>query len=356
MSSKRIKLIINIVTLVALAILLYVSWPQITNGLRQIGGAKWSIIFLMIPMQIVNFYAVAKLYQSYFRESGYKLSMKLMYKSALELNFVNHIFPSGGVAGFSYLGLRLRRYGIPVSKTTLAQTLRFGLTFISFLLLLFLGMFWLSFGTGKNGGGIALFIGLSVAFLTLFMVIVSIYILSNEKRIKTLMAFLPKVANILLKYFTRKKNTFDIVKIEKLFTDLHNDYSVLAKDWRKLEEPFIWSLLINATEISTAYLAYIALGHLINPGAIILAYAVASTAGLVSIFPGGIGVYEALMTGVLAAAGVPKALALSATLIYRIFCMLVFLPIGFVLYQLALRKGDVKVPENEQPEFNIDSD
>lgn len=324
-------------------ILIYVSWPQIINGLKQIGGAKWSIIFLMIPMQIINYFAIAKLYQSYFKQSGYKLSMKLMYKSALELNFVNHVFPSGGVAGFSYLGLRLRKQGIPVSKTTLAQTVRFGLTFISFLLILFVGMFMLSFGAGNGISGLALFIGLSVAFLTLFLVIVAIYILSSEKRIKAFTAFLPKLVNILFKRIAHRKNLFNIERIEKLFEDLHKDYLLLANDWRKLKEPFVWALIVNATEISTAYLAYIALDHLINPGAIILAYAVASMAGLVSILPGGIGVYEALMTAVLATAGVPKALALSATLIYRIFCMLVFLPIGFILYQLAMRSGDVEV-------------
>lgn len=269
--------------------------------------------------------------------------MKLMYKSALELNFVNHVFPSGGVAGFSYLGLRLRKQGIPVSKTTLAQTVRFGLTFISFLLILFVGMFMLSFGAGNGISGLALFIGLSVAFLTLFLVIVAIYILSSEKRIKAFTAFLPKLVNILFKRIAHRKNLFNIERIEKLFEDLHKDYLLLANDWRKLKEPFVWALIVNATEISTAYLAYIALDHLINPGAIILAYAVASMAGLVSILPGGIGVYEALMTAVLATAGVPKALALSATLIYRIFCMLVFLPIGFILYQLAMRSGDVEV-------------
>ena len=133
MLSKRVKLIINIVTLVALGVLLYVSWPQITQGLKEIGGAKWSVIFLMLPMQLINYYAIAELYRSYFKQSGEVIKRSTMYKIALELNFVNHVFPSGGVAGFSYLGLRLKHHGIPVARTTLAQAMRFALTFISFL-------------------------------------------------------------------------------------------------------------------------------------------------------------------------------------------------------------------------------
>lgn len=355
MLTKKVKLIINIATIIALIILIYVSWPQIINGLEQIGGAKWSVIFLMIPMQLVNYYSIAKLYQTYFKENGHVLSMKSMYKVALELNFVNHIFPSGGVAGFSYLGLRMRRKGVPVSRTTLAQAIRFGLTFISFLILLFFGMFLLSFGSGKSGGGVALFIGLSIAFFTLFGMIAGVYIVSNEKRIKSFTAFLPKIINRLVKTITRKENTLNIERIERLFADLHKDYLIVAKDWPKLKTPLIWALMVNVTEISTAYLAYIALGHLVNPGAVILAYAVASFAGLVAVLPGGIGVYETLMTAVLASAGVAKALALSATLIYRIFCMIIFLPIGFVLYQISLRKGDVETPIYERPPIDFDS-
>lgn len=347
MTTKKLKLIINIVTIVALLVLIVLSWPQITGGLKEISGAKISIVLLIIPTQIVNYFAVGKLYQTYFRASGQEISMKLMYKIALELNFVNHVFPSGGVAGFSYLGLRLRNLGIPVAKTTLAQAMRFALTFLSFMILLFFGMFVLSFGSGKGGGGIALFIGLSIAFLTLFGTIIGSYIVSSESRIKIFTAALPKFANYILKGVTKRGNIINVGRIERLFTDLHRDYVIIIKDWRKLKLPFIWALTINLTEVITIYIAYIALGQLINPGAVILAYSVASFAGLISIFPGGIGIYEAIMTGVLASAGVPKALALSATLIYRMTCMIVFLPIGFIFYQIALRKGDAEAPKHE---------
>jgi uncharacterized protein (TIRG00374 family) len=346
MSAKQIKIVINTVTIIALAVLIYYSWPQISNGLQEIVGAKISIIVLMVLLQGVNYYTIARFYQDYLKNTGHTLPTKLMYKIALELNFVNHVFPSGGVAGFSYLGLRLRKQAVPVARTTLAQTMRFGLTFISFLIILFLGMFLLSFGSGKSGGGVAMFIGLSIAFLTLFAVIVASFIISSETRIKRFIAFLPKAANRLSKKLVRK-SYINIERIERLCSNLHQDFLVMKRDWRKLKMPFMWALAINITEIGTIYLAYVALGQLVNPGAVILAYSIASFAGLISILPGGIGVYEALMTGVLTSAGVAKALAISATLIYRIVCMVVFLPIGFVLYQLALRKGEARAPGSE---------
>ena len=354
MRSKKVKLIINIITITALIVLLVVSWPQITEGLRQIGGAKWSVIFLMLPLQIINFTAIGKIYQSYFKSTGHEnISTWFGLKLALELNFVNHVFPSGGVAGFSYLSIRLKDKGIRVARSTLAQVIRWALNFTSFLLILFVGMFLLSFGSGSSGGGVALFIGLSITFLTLFTTLVAVYIVSSENRIRAFTAFLPKVFNGIYKRLT-KKEMINIGRIEVLFSDFHKNYMEIAKDWRQLKISFVWALIVNLTEVATIYLAYIALGQPVNPGAVILAYAVASFAGLVAILPGGIGVYEALMAGVLASAGVPKALALSATLIYRIFTIVVFVPAGFVLYQIALRQTDGELKSGTRAHINSD--
>jgi uncharacterized protein (TIRG00374 family) len=345
MFSKRTRIIINAITIVALAILLYFSWSDIVDGLEEIGGAKWSILALMIPLQLLNFYSVGMLYKDYFKATGqHKIGNRWQYfKIALELNFVNHVFPSGGVAGFSYLGVRLKALGVPVARTTLAQVMRFALTFISFLVILFFGLFMLSFD--QRAGGVTLYIALSIAFLTLFGSAVGIFIISDSQRIKAFTGFLPKVANALLKPFIKKRDLINVQKVETLFEDLHKDYEKISKQRSKLKKPLFWSFMINVTEVATIYVAYLALSQVINPGAVILAYSVASFAGLVSVLPGGIGIYEALMTATLASAGVPSALALSATLIYRIFTIIIFIPIGFILYQMAIRKGQAQKVE-----------
>jgi len=261
------------------------------------------------------------IYYDYFGATGTKMDSRWQaFKVALELNFVNSVFPSGGVAGFSYLGIRLKHLGIPVARTTLAQVMRFALTFISFLSLLFVGLFFLSFD--NRAGGVTLYIALSIAFVTLFGSMLGVYIVSDEKRITSFVGFLPKVLNKLLHPFTKKAN--------------------VIRHRSKLKKPLMWAFLVNLSEVATIYLAYLAIGQHVNPGAVILAYSVASFAGLVSVLPGGIGVYEALMTATFASAGVPKAAALSATLIYRISTMMVFVPTGFILYQRALRKGEAE--------------
>jgi uncharacterized protein (TIRG00374 family) len=88
-----------------------------------------------------------------------------------------------------------------------------------------------------------------------------------------------------------------------------------------------------------------AFGEFVNPGAVIIAYAVANFAGLISVLPGGVGVYEALMTAVLAAAGIPAALSLPVTVMYRILNSAIQLIPGYYFYQKNLHNRDKNYAE-----------
>jgi uncharacterized membrane protein YbhN (UPF0104 family) len=66
---------------------------------------------------------------------------------------------------------------------------------------------------------------------------------------------------------------------------------------------------------------------------------VANFAGLISVLPAGIGIYEGLMTAVLAATGIPPELSIPVTIMYRVLNMTLQLTPGYILYQKALRGG-----------------
>jgi uncharacterized protein (TIRG00374 family) len=342
---KDFKFWLNVFTIVALVALVVISRHQVAEAFKKLSDLNSSALLLMIPLQLLNYYAVARLYKDYFASQGEnQLSTKTMYSIALELNFVNHVFPSGGVSGFSYLNLRLKQSGIGAAKSALAQILRFGLTFISFLVLLFLGMFILAFR--RHTSPLTMLIGSSLAFLTLIGVLAAVFVISDERRIKAFTSFLPKALNKVVGVFRRRnkdKEVINIAKVERVMADLHGDYVIVAQDWRQLQRPFFWAMLVNLTDILTIYAVYIAFGSFINPGALILSYGVANFAGLVAVLPGGVGVYEGLMTATLASAGVDKALALSATVVYRVLNMLIFLPVGYVLYHRVLKRSGGKI-------------
>ena len=342
MKAKKFKLVLNVVMIIGIVALVYASRHQVVDAFRKLIDLNYFWLLMIIPLQLANYTSVAKYYQSYLKNLGENVLFGPLFKVALEMNFVNNVLPSGGVSGFGYFGMRMASEGVSTSKATLTQVMRHTLTFISFIVYMSLALLILSlFG---NASKFMVLVSSSVISFILIGTSLIIYMISSSHRIKSFMGFLPKAINKVSQTLLRGRvPRINIEKIETLFGQLHNDYLKIHRDWRSLKWPMFWTLMMNLTELSTIMVVYFAFGRVVNFGAIIIAYAVANIAGLVAVIPGGVGVYEGLMTAVLAGAGIPKALALSATLVYRVLNMALFLPVGFVLYQMALRTKKTSV-------------
>ncbi|MCA9342404.1 flippase-like domain-containing protein [Candidatus Saccharibacteria bacterium] len=339
---KKWKLILNVFTLLALVILIYAVRDQILNTISRLGEVNAWPLALMLPAQYLNYYSYSNMYKNLFVILNEKVSFKFMFRVNSELNFVNNVFPSGGVSGFSYFGIRMRGVGITSGKATLVQMMRFILIFISFQVLLFSGLLVLALNGSVNN--LVILIAGSLATLLLVGTVGTAFIVGSQKRINSFFTYITRTVNKLINIIRPKHpETIDIKRVEKLFTELHENYLVFKKKPGLLKKPLMYALLANTAEIITIYVVYIAFGQWVNPGAVIIAYAIANFAGLISVLPGGIGVYEALMTAVLASAGVPAGVSLPVTVMYRILNMTIQLPPGYVLYHKAVQDNDIKI-------------
>lgn len=329
------KLVLNVVTFALLGFAIFLVRNDIVKALQDLGRINAIALVLIIPLQIQNYAAYAHLYQEFLKILGNKQPLKLMYKVALELNFVNHVFPSGGVSGFSYFAARLKPAGVTGVQATLTQTMRFVLTFASFVILLFIGLFLLALG--GSASNMTIFITCSLAFLTVFTIIGGTYVISNKNRIKKFTKALTIAVNKIL-HVVRPNHpeTISLNRVEIVGNEMHENYKVLKEKLPELRTPFFYSTLANITELGTIYVVYIAYGQFVNPGAIIIAYALANFAGLIAVLPGGIGVYEGLMAAVLVSAGVPAGLAISVTVMYRVLTLAFGIPIGYYFYHKAI--------------------
>jgi putative heme transporter len=157
------RLIATVVTFIALAILIIVTRKQIVDTFQNFKNIDSYALLLMIPLQLLNYHAYANLYRSMLRILDEKIGYKSMYRVALELNFVNNVFPSGGVSSFSYFGLRMKSFDVPGTKSTIIQFMKFILVFISFQILLFFGV--LALAIGGQASGLVILIAGSLATL-----------------------------------------------------------------------------------------------------------------------------------------------------------------------------------------------
>lgn len=332
---RRWKLVLNIVTLVAMVALVIAIHEDLGETFKNLGKVNAWALLLLLPLQALNYHSQTKLYQEMFAIVGNKLSYKSLYRAALELNFVNHVFPSGGAAGISYFGLRLKNTEITAAKATLIQVMKLALTILSFELLLIFAMITLSaFGKANN---LTIMVGTLLTTLLLVGTVVFVYIAESRARINSLFTGATKVLNKLIQLVRwSQPETINISKARVVFDDFHANYRQLRQSLPQLKRPFWWALMCNVTEIASVYVVFVAFNEFVNVGAVIMAYGVANFAGLISVLPGGVGIYEFLMTAVLAAAGVPAATAIPVVIMYRVLNTLIQTPPGYFLYQQNL--------------------
>jgi len=338
---SRLKVFLSIGTVIALALLTYSLRDQIADAIKDLERINILILLLIIPLKIINFDAYARLYRNLFAIISNKVKYWSMYRLSLELNFVNSILPSGGISGISYFTVRCRALGIGAGKSTLAQIGKLLLLFVSFQPLLVLGLIFLAMREHVNN----LVLVTATVLITLLIVgtVAAVYIIESRNRMNSFLTFFAKVLNKLIKFVRpRVEEAINVKLAQAAFDELHDNYQVYKKNWRALRYPFLHTMLANLTEIAALYVVYIAFGEYVNIGAVILAYAVANFAGLISVLPAGIGIYEGLMTAVLVATGVPAGLSISVTIMFRLVTMVVQLPPGFFFYQKAVKDGLTK--------------
>ncbi len=328
---RKWRKVVTAVTLLALAALIYATRNEIADSISNLGNVSSSFLILAIICKVVTFHTYTKMYQSLFQILGKKLSYKPMLKVSLELNFVNNVFPSGGVTGFSYFGIRMKKLHLRASTSTLVQILRFGIIFVTFMLMVFIGLFVLALFSEVNNLTILFTNTLSV--LLTVGIFLSIYIIGSRSRIDNSFTFLTRVLNKIIQVIRPKHpETINIRKARAGFINLHENYLELRRKYKQLIRPGLYALVSNIFEVAALYSVFLAFGQSLNPGAVIIAYAVANFAGLVSVLPGGVGIYEALMTAVLATTGVSPAVSIPAIIMYRIIAMLIQLPVGYYFY------------------------
>ncbi len=333
--TTRWKTLLTVLTIAALGAMVFALRRQLLETLHNLKTVNIGALFLMLPLQLINYHAYTRMYQRLFRILGHRLKYKDLFKIQLELNFVNNVFPSGGVSGVSYFSVRLLSKNISPGRSTMVQVMKFALIFISFQILISLGLLCLAV-VGKTSN-LTMLVGGSLATFLLMITFLMAYIISSRQRINGFFTYLSRTANRVISV-VRPKNpeTININKVREIFTDLHENYNLLKQNWRQLKLPLCYALLANVSEILTIYVVYLAFGNLVNLGAVILAYAIANLAGLVSVLPGGVGIYEAIMTAVLATAGVSPALSLPVTVMYRVLNMTIQLPPGYYFYHRSL--------------------
>lgn len=330
------KLWLNLFTLGALAFLVVVAWPDIYDALQKSKGLNIWPLLAMIPLLVFFYIGLSEFFYHFFKVLKCRVERKLLLPAVAELNFVNHVFPSGGLSGFSYFTWRLKPYDISTARSTLAQLGRFAFGFIVHIVLMFIALILLA-ADGK-ANGLVIFVITVVVVTLMFLTAVIIYVIGSKDRIVGFSKKLARIFNTIFHKFGKKREIIRLSRVEQTFLELHEDYLLIKHNILEMRASAFWMILAVIFEMALLYVVFVAHGEWVNPGVVVVALVISSVAGLIAALPGGLGVFEPIMTTLFISMGISPGLALSVTLIFRIITLVLTLIMGYPTYQLAINR------------------
>ena len=327
------------------------------------------ILLLLIPEQFLMYFAAGQMYFSFLRQrKKIKLSNLKLTRISLEINFVNHTMPSGGMSGLAYLIWRLRELEVSAGQVSFIHGLRYAIcavgnavqTMIAIVIVLIAGCV-------RPGNGWYLWLAGGIAAGIQLLIVAAVLVLRKQENVDFLKDKLMKLADKWQKHKSRKENraknaekpvkkkSFTPENVERFFGDMRSDYLALMRDKNILKKPIIWGFVFSFLELATYWVVGCALGHPEILPQIMIAEGVASVVGTIMVTPGGLGGYEGAFVAVLVATGVDLSIATIVVIVTRIVVLTLTIMSGLGFYQQALMSSDSrfdveKVREMERKE------
>jgi uncharacterized protein (TIRG00374 family) len=130
----------------------------------------------------------------------------------------------------------------------------------------------------------------------------------------------------------------DGLALRRSFVDLAGRLRRLGNQPRLLWGALAWAAANWLFDAASLYVFVGAFGHWVNPDGLLVAYGLAYVLAAIPITPGGLGVVEATLTGVLVGFGTPKGVAALGVVGYRLINFWLPIPLGGLAY-LSLQVG-----------------
>lgn len=331
---------LSIATLLLIVVVLVLSRHELVQAWRLMTEVNLYILSLFIPLVLLNYYASGEMIFSYLKAKKQidHISPLEQMRMSLEMNFVNHVLPSGGASGVSYMTWRLGKHGITGSRALMAQGVRLVVGFAAFSLLLLIAVLAVTADVGVNR--YIILVSASIVGALVAGTVAAVYFIKDIRRVRKASVWITKSVNKLVDKvsFGKKQRVLGADATEAFLVDMHEDYLEMNRDRRVLIKPFVWAIVFTCTDIAMFFVAFWALGTIVNPAPILIAYGIATVAGFIVITPGGSGAYEALMVGFLVVAGLTQGTAIAGVVLARAIILVVIIVIGYVFYQDALMR------------------
>ena len=343
MKRPTFRQILSVATFVLIAVVLWNAREEVFKAVDYLANTNILVILLLIPEQLFMYFCCGQMFFSYLaaKKDAKKISNWTLMRISLELNFMNHAVPSGGVSGLGYVAWRLKPYGATPAQSSFMYVLRYAITvFANQAQTLVAIAILLLTGAVAPQNQYMLWIVSVISVMVLGMVVGGIAIASNKKALNWAGRTVTRIVNGTVKTFSfgRKKEVLKKDIVDKFCAEIHEDFIEAKRNKKMVKGPIVWGIIYSFLEVATYWVVGISMGHPELLPQIMVAEAVGSVLGAVIPTPGGAGGYEASMAGVMWALGVDFGLATAVVVTTRVIVLVGTIASGYGFYQHAIAK------------------
>jgi uncharacterized protein (TIRG00374 family) len=322
----------NIVVLLWLGAGLYLLVPKFIGDqemVEVVRNANFLLIPVALAIETLSMIFICRLYYEVLKMGGGELSfsrMSLIYMGAYAFG---HVVP-GGNAGTLYLNYReMRRESVPRALTVKTLGVAYIVYSAALIVLLAAGLL-LSLSSGRlpftyNVTAIAISGG-----ALLFMAL-CVYLVRRPEILSRIARALLRATHLF--HLARKVSEEEV---EARVMEINEYLISIFTNRRNILRVGFYGLGFWLMDMACLYVVFIAIGHPINLGILMVCYTIADIMGSLPLTPAGLGIFEVSLGATLYAFGYQKEILATAILGFRFFSFWLCTMAGGVCY-LVLR-------------------
>jgi uncharacterized protein (TIRG00374 family) len=321
------SILIILVALIGLAVIV-MDWSQIRTALSQ---ASWKPIPYALAATLVSYACISFSFTQVSRLLGVDMRTRDLAIVGFVSTVLNHLVLSGGAAGYSVRFLLMNRHGVSLREVVAISIFHFLLTSLMMIAMLPVGLLYVGLNASLSqttatvlaASALLIFLGTLLAVGVIFW---------GRMRRRAIRLLGKAVRTVVRRDVQEPLERFDAtvaLGVQAMREDPVSMLiiaSLIAIDW--------------AFSAAALWFCFRAFDVTLSVGQLISGFVIGTVAGVASMFPGGLGIQEASMTGIFALLGVSFEKAVVASILYRVVYSIVPYLVSLVFYRWILRQRD----------------
>jgi uncharacterized protein (TIRG00374 family) len=334
------SILLVVVALIGLAVIV-LDWKQIRIAVSQAG---WKPIPYALAATLVSYACISLSFALVSRLMGVNMRISTLGIIGFISSVLNHLVLSGGAAGYSVRFVLMNRHGVFMREVVAISILHWMLTSLMMIAMLPVGF---------------LYVGLNASLSQTTATVLAV---------SALIVFLGSLFAVAVIFWGRLRRRVIRLLVKAAHTLLHRDLReplerfevTMALGIQAMRESPGWMLIIASLialdwtfSAAALWFCFRAFDVTLSVGELVSGFVIGTMAGVASLFPGGLGIQEASMTGIFTLFGISFETAVVASVLYRVVYSIIPYVVSLGFYRWILRHEDkswrAKEAEYENP-------